>query len=41
MMKPQIAAQTALGPRIAGLAIVCLTLFALATLAGLVANAYA
>jgi hypothetical protein len=33
--------QTALGPRLAGLAILCVTLFALATLVGLFANAYA
>jgi hypothetical protein len=33
--------QTALGPRLAGLAILCVTLFALATLVGLFANVYA
>jgi hypothetical protein len=33
--------QTALGPRLAGLLIVCMALFALATLAGLIANAAA
>ena len=31
----------ALGPRLAGLAILCVALFALATLAGLVANGLA
>jgi hypothetical protein len=33
--------QPALGPRLAGLALLCVTLFALATLVGLFANAYA
>jgi hypothetical protein len=35
------APQVPLGPRLAGLAIICTLLFALATLAGLLANAYA
>jgi hypothetical protein len=35
------ATPTALGPRHAGLAILCVTLFALATLVGMFANAYA
>jgi hypothetical protein len=30
--------QTALGPRLAGLAVLCVTLFALATIVGLFAN---
>jgi hypothetical protein len=33
--------QTALGPRLAGLALVCMALFALATIAGLFANGVA
>jgi hypothetical protein len=33
--------QVPLGPRLAGLAIVCTLLFGLATIAGLLANAYA
>ena len=33
--------RTALGPRLAGLAILCVTLFALATLVGMFANAAA
>jgi hypothetical protein len=35
------APQVPLGPRLAGLAILCVTLFSLATLVGLLANAYA
>ena len=37
----QIPQQAPLGPRIAGLAILCVTLFGLATLVGLFANAWA
>jgi hypothetical protein len=37
----QAGPATPLGPRLAGLALVCVTLFALATLVGLFANAYA
>lgn len=33
--------QTAIAPRLAGLLLVCMALFALATLVGLFANAYA
>jgi hypothetical protein len=33
--------ETALGPRLAGLALVCVALFGLATLAGLIANGVA
>ena len=33
--------QTALGPRLAGLALICVALFALATIAGLFANGLA
>jgi hypothetical protein len=33
--------QTALGPRLAGLALICVALFGLATIAGLVANSLA
>lgn len=36
-----LRSQTALGPRLAGLAVLCLTLFALATVAGLFANGVA
>jgi hypothetical protein len=36
-----LKAQPALGPRLAGLAIICVTLFALATLVGLFANGLA
>jgi hypothetical protein len=36
-----IKSQPALGPRLAGLAILCATLFALATVAGIFANALA
>jgi hypothetical protein len=32
---------TALGPRLVGLALICVALFALATIAGLIANAAA
>ena len=37
----QVSQQAPLGPRIAGLAILCVTLFGLATLVGLFANAWA
>jgi hypothetical protein len=37
----QVAQQAPLGPRIAGLAILCVTLFGLATLVGLFANTWA
>jgi hypothetical protein len=37
----QVSQQTPLGPRIAGLAILCVTLFGLATLVGLFANTWA
>jgi hypothetical protein len=37
----EVREQPALGPRLAGLAALCVTLFALATLVGLFANAYA
>jgi hypothetical protein len=33
--------QAALGPRLAGLAVVCMALFGLATVAGLIANGVA
>jgi hypothetical protein len=36
-----LKAQTALGPRLAGLAILCVTLFALATVVGMFANSLA
>jgi hypothetical protein len=36
-----LKAQAALGPRLAGLAILCATLFALATVVGLCANSLA
>jgi hypothetical protein len=36
-----IKTQAALGPRLAGLAILCATLFALATLVGMAANGLA
>jgi hypothetical protein len=35
------APQVPLGPRLMGLAIICVLLFGLATIAGLLANAYA
>ena len=37
----QVPQQAPLGPRLAGLAILCVTLFGLATLVGLFANAWA
>jgi hypothetical protein len=37
----QVPQQVPLGPRIAGLAILCVTLFGLATLVGLFANSWA
>jgi hypothetical protein len=37
----QVPQQAPLGPRIAGLAILCVTLFGLATLVGLFANSWA
>jgi hypothetical protein len=37
----QVPQPAPLAPRLAGLALVCLTLFALATLVGLFANAWA
>jgi hypothetical protein len=37
----QVPRQVPLGPRIAGLALLCVTLFALATLVGLFANSWA
>jgi hypothetical protein len=37
----QVSQQAPLGPRIAGLAILCVTLFGLATLVGMFANAWA
>ena len=37
----QVRHQAPLGPRLAGLAIVCVTLFGLATLVGLFANSWA
>ena len=41
-MRDQILrTQTALGPRLAGLALVCMALFGLATLVGLFANTWA
>jgi len=40
-LRTPVAHQAALGPRLAGLAILCLTLFSLATLAGLAANGIA
>jgi hypothetical protein len=36
----QVSQQVPLGPRLAGLAILCVTLFGLATLVGLFANAW-
>ena len=39
--KTAIPHQAPLGPRLAGLAIVCVTLFGLATLVGLCANTWA
>jgi hypothetical protein len=36
-----LKAQTALGPRLAGLAVLCVTLFALATVVGIFANGVA
>jgi hypothetical protein len=38
---PHAGSATPLGPRLAGLALLCVTLFALATLVGLFANTYA
>jgi hypothetical protein len=40
-LRTQVAPQPALGPRVAGLLLVCMALFAMATLVGLVANAAA
>jgi hypothetical protein len=40
-LRTQTPSATPLGPRLAGLALLCVTLFALATLVGLFANAYA
>jgi hypothetical protein len=40
-MRTPAASQPALGPRLVGLALLCVTLFALATLVGLAANAAA
>ena len=37
----QVPQQAPLGPRIAGLALLCITLFGLATLVGLFANTWA
>jgi hypothetical protein len=38
---PEAAPAVPLGPRLVGLALLCVTLFALATLVGLFANSYA
>jgi hypothetical protein len=40
-LKRAMPRQAALGPRLAGLAIVCVTLFGMATLVGLCANSWA
>lgn len=41
MRDQSLKAQAALGPRLAGLAILCATLFALATVVGMFANGLA